>query len=66
MLKIDIVQHDAQERAADAEDGLLDPRQHRPREPPVLNDDDRLIDFAGQNRCVTHPSMGGESKRIMS
>ena len=54
VLKIDIVEHDAQEGAAHAEDGLLDACEHRAREPPMLDNDNRLIDFAGQNRCVTH------------
>ena len=46
VLEIDIVQHDSEDIATDALDGLFYPRQHGPRKTPMLHDDDGVIDFA--------------------
>src|SRR5690348_4139789 len=52
VLQIDVVEDYSKECSAYAKNGLLDPSQHRSRKPAMLNHDDCLVDFAGNNRRV--------------
>src|SRR5438270_409085 len=49
VFQIDIVEHDAQNGSADTENRLFDARKHCPRKTPVLNDNNCLVDFAGDD-----------------
>src|SRR2546430_3062738 len=54
VFEIDVVEHDAQHRSADTENGLFHPCQHRARKTPMLNYDHSLIDFTRDHGSVAH------------
>src|SRR5437764_2636038 len=54
VFEIDVVKDDTQNSSAYADDGLLHTREHGAWETPVLHHDYGLINFAGDNRSVTH------------
>src|SRR6266480_151128 len=54
VFEIDVVEHDAQHRSTDTENGLLHPCQHRARKTPMLNHDHSLIYFTRDHGSVAH------------
>src|SRR6202011_4494308 len=54
VLQIDIVENNAENAATYSENGLFNTCQHGTWETAVLDDDNSLIHFAGQDRGVAH------------